>query len=76
MRGYQAGYAETASHSGELTDEEIRAAEAVGELIAFWGFKKGHGQIWTLLYLRDAPMTAKQIQTAFSLSKGGRDLLH
>ena len=43
----------------------------MGELIAFWGFKKGHGQIWTLLFLRDTELTAKEIQDAFSLSKGG-----
>ena len=71
MKGYQPGASFVFSGAGELSDEEIRAAEAVGELIAFWGFKKGHGQIWTVLYLRDLPMTAKDIQNAFSMSKGG-----
>ncbi|MBL90402.1 MAG: hypothetical protein CMH56_01130 [Myxococcales bacterium] len=71
MKGYQSGASYLPNGSGELSDEEIRAAEAVGELIAFWGFKKGHGQIWTVLYLRDLPMTAKEIQNAFSMSKGG-----
>ena len=71
MRGYQtSNHIDPAGLAG-LSPEESQVAEAVGELIAFWGFKKGHGQIWTLLFLRDAHLTAKEIQEAFSLSKGG-----
>ena len=71
MRGYQtSNHIDPVGLAG-LSPEESQVAEAVGELIAFWGFKKGHGQIWTLLYLRDAQLTAKEIQDAFSLSKGG-----
>ena len=71
MRGYQtSSHIDPAGLAG-LSPEESQVAEAVGELIAFWGFKKGHGQIWTLLFLRDTELTAKEIQEAFSLSKGG-----
>ena len=71
MKGYQtSNHIDPVGLSG-LSPEESQVAEAVGELIAFWGFKKGHGQIWTLLFLRDTQLTAKEIQEAFSLSKGG-----
>ena len=71
MRGYQtSSHIDPAGLAG-LSPEESQVAEAVGELIAFWGFKKRHGQIWTLLFLRDTELTAKEIQDAFSLSKGG-----
>ena len=71
VKGYQKSEVSPFPEQDEVTSEELRAAEAVGDLIAFWGFKKGHGQIWTLLYLRDASMSAKDIQNAFALSKGG-----
>ncbi len=75
MKGYRASNHIDPTGLAGLSPEESQVAEAVGELIAFWGFKKGHGQIWTLLFLRDAQLTAKEIQEAFSLSKGGASQL-
>jgi len=46
------------------------AAETMGELIAFWGFKASMGRIWTVLYLAPEPLTADEIAARTSLSAG------
>lgn len=46
------------------------AAETMGELIAFWGFKASMGRIWTLLYLSAAPLSADVIAERTQLSAG------
>ena len=46
------------------------AAETMGELIAFWGFKASMGRIWTVLYLCPEPLTADAIAERTSLSAG------
>src|SRR5690606_25114325 len=37
------------------------AAETMGELVSFWGFKSSLGRIWTLLYLTPEPLSADVI---------------
>lgn len=46
------------------------AAETMGELIAFWGFKASMGRIWTLLYLSSEPLPADEIAERTQLSAG------
>ncbi|MEN0065618.1 MAG: hypothetical protein AAGA48_25985 [Myxococcota bacterium] len=46
------------------------AAETMGELIAFWGFKASMGRIWTLLYLSPSPLPADEIASRTQLSTG------
>ncbi len=46
------------------------AAETMGELIAFWGFKASMGRIWTLLYLSSRPLPADEIAERTQLSAG------
>jgi len=46
------------------------AAETMGELIAFWGFKASMGRIWTVLYLAPDPLTADAIAERTGLSSG------
>jgi len=46
------------------------AAETMGELIAFWGFKASMGRIWTLLYLSPQPLPADEIAARTQLSTG------
>ncbi len=46
------------------------AAETMGELIAFWGFKASMGRIWTLLYLSPIPLPADEIASRTQLSTG------
>lgn len=46
------------------------AAETMGELIAFWGFKASMGRIWTLLYLSPDALPADEIAARTQLSAG------
>jgi len=48
---------------------------AVGQVIEFWGFKRNHGRLWALLYLRGVPMTAAQLQDGLDLSKGAVSMI-
>ena len=58
-----------------LRSWEAKVTDAVGEVIAFWGFKHNHGRIWALLYLRDMPLTAQDLQDELGLSKGAVSML-
>jgi DNA-binding transcriptional regulator GbsR (MarR family) len=46
------------------------AADTMGEIVAFWGFKASMGRIWTLLYLSRAPLPADVIAKRTQLSTG------
>jgi DNA-binding transcriptional regulator GbsR (MarR family) len=46
-----------------------RAGEAVGEFIAYWGFKAVHGRIWTVLAARAEPMTQIEIAEFLGVSR-------
>src|SRR6476619_6269176 len=46
------------------------AAETMGELMAFWGFKASMGRIWTLLYLSPEALPADVIAERTQLSAG------
>lgn len=46
------------------------AAETMGELVSFWGFKASMGRIWTLLYLSNGPLPADVIAERTALSAG------
>lgn len=58
------------------TPEEARqraiglAADTMGEIVAFWGFKSSMGRIWTLLYLSRDPLPADIIAQRTQLSAG------
>ncbi|MFT5683152.1 MAG: DNA-binding transcriptional regulator GbsR (MarR family) [Myxococcota bacterium] len=58
-----------------LASWEVKVIEAVGGVIAFWGFKHNHGRIWALLYLRNAALTAADLQDNLDLSKGAVSML-
>jgi len=60
---------------GSLAPWEATAVDAVGNVIEFWGFKRNQGRVWALLYLRDEPLTAGEIEVALELSKGGVSML-
>ena len=54
---------------------EALVTDAVGEVIEFWGFKRNHGRVWALLYVRNEAMTARQIQEGLDLSKGAVSMI-
>lgn len=70
-----AARAEESARSGRLPPWESITVEAVGNVIEFWGFKRNHGRVWALLYLRDEPLTAAEIERELELSKGGVSML-
>lgn len=60
---------------GNLSRWEAMATDAVGQVIEFWGFKRNHGRVWALLYLRGEPLSASGIEEELALSKGGVSML-
>ena len=54
---------------------EALATEAVGSVIGFWNFKRNHGRVWALLYLRDVALTAAEVQDTLALSKGAASMI-
>ncbi len=53
----------------------LKVADAVGELIESWGFKRNMGRLWTVLYLEDHPLTAADLQERLGLSSGAVSML-
>ena len=53
----------------KLPPDLLRFAEAVGQFIAYWGFKSIHGKIWTLLYLSESPLSATSLCKLLGVSK-------
>ncbi len=54
----------------DLWPSEVAVAEAVGRLMEFWGFKRNMGRVWSVLYLSDRPLTARQLGDGLGASAG------
>jgi len=54
----------------EMSEEEIAFSEIIGDLVEQWGFNRNLGRIWSLLFLRNEPLNASDVQDALSLSAG------
>ena len=54
---------------------EALVTDSVGDVIEFWGFKRNHGRVWALLYVRGEPMSARQIREGLDLSKGAVSMI-
>ncbi|MEE2829846.1 MAG: MarR family transcriptional regulator, partial [Myxococcota bacterium] len=50
------------------TDAQV--ATALGRLMAFWGFRRNLGRIWSLLFLSPEPLTAQDLCDRLKLSTG------
>ncbi len=55
-------------------DAELEAADAIGRLMEFWGFRRHMGRIWTVLYLSPEPMTTGDLSDTLQLSSSGVSL--
>ena len=60
----------TERHKDALKQAELLAAEAVGDVIEHWGFRKALGRAWTVLYLEPEPMGAAELAERLSMSAG------
>jgi HTH-type transcriptional regulator, glycine betaine synthesis regulator len=54
----------------DLEQAVLRAADAVGGLMEFWGFKRNMGRMWSILYLSDRPLSAADLGERLQLSTG------
>jgi HTH-type transcriptional regulator, glycine betaine synthesis regulator len=75
MKGYAYRKESEPSDSPNQPLWEGLVCDAVGDVIEFWGFKRNQGRVWALLYLRQEPMSAAQIQEALDLSKGAVSMI-
>jgi len=55
-------------------EAELRAADAVGRLMEFWGFRRHMGRLWTVLYLSPEPMTTADLSEILQLSSSAVSL--
>ncbi len=53
-----------------LTEAELLAADAIGDVIEHWGFRKALGRVWTILYLGGESLSAQDIAERLSMSAG------
>jgi HTH-type transcriptional regulator, glycine betaine synthesis regulator len=53
-----------------LADAKLLAADAIGDVIEHWGFRKALGRVWTILYLETEPLAAPDISARLSMSAG------
>lgn len=49
---------------------EILAADAIGDVIEHWGFRKGLGRTWTVLFIAAEPLPAVEIGERLTMSAG------
>lgn len=60
---------------GHLTAWEDRVADAIGAVIASWGFKHNQGRVWAVLFLRGVPFSAQDVGEELGLSKGAVSMI-
>lgn len=51
-------------------EAELLAADAVGDVIEHWGFRKVLGRVWTILYLSGETLSAAELAERLSMSAG------
>ena len=66
---------------GEIGPAAQAVCDAIGDLMAFWGFQRSHGRIWALLFLMERELHAGELAATLDLSAGQvsmalRDLDH
>ena len=75
MTGWRTPVEVARTEDPNLADWEALVIEACGRVIEFWGFKRNQGRVWALLYLRDATMSAAELQGELGLSKAAVSML-
>ncbi len=51
-------------------EAELLAADAIGDVIEHWGFRKALGRVWTVMFLEGEPVTAADLQERLQMSAG------
>src|SRR5262245_29155679 len=55
-------------------EAELLAADAIGDVIEHWGFRKVLGRVWTVLFIAAEPLPAVTIQERLSMSAGATSM--
>jgi DNA-binding transcriptional regulator GbsR (MarR family) len=60
--------------SGKVKKERMNSqiydvTEGIGDFIEYWGFKKIHGKLWSLIFLAKEPVDAKYLMENLNVSK-------
>ena len=58
------------SHPDPLRDAEILTADAIGDVIEHWGFRKALGRVWAVLYLESEALPAPTLAERLQMSAG------
>ncbi len=53
-----------------LTQSELLCADAIGDVIEHWGFRKALGRVWAVLYLETTPLCSAEVGERLSMSAG------
>jgi len=53
-----------------LARAELAAADAVGALMALWGFRRQLGRVWAVLFLSERPLAAPELCDRLGISTG------
>ncbi len=53
-----------------VLEAELLAADAIGDVIEHWGFRKVLGRVWTVLFIAAEPLPAATIGERLSMSAG------
>jgi DNA-binding transcriptional regulator GbsR (MarR family) len=53
-----------------LRRAELLAADAIGDVIEHWGFRKALGRVWTVLFVEAEPLPAADIGERLQMSAG------
>jgi len=53
-----------------IHEAELLAADAIGDVIEHWGFRKGLGRVWTVLFIAGEPLPAAAIGDRLQMSAG------
>ncbi len=51
-------------------EAELLAADAIGDVIEHWGFRKALGRLWAVLYLSGDPLAAAELGERLQMSAG------
>jgi DNA-binding transcriptional regulator GbsR (MarR family) len=63
----QMATADTIAHAREA---ELLAADAIGDIIEHWGFRKVLGRVWTVLFIAAEPLPAAELGERLAMSAG------
>lgn len=55
--------------ASKAPQEVLSLSKCIGSFIQHWGFKKIHGQIWTLIFLSKSPLNSTVITKRLQVSK-------